>query len=199
MSLKRLVLAAALIGIAVPIGAQQQSESYKFLQAVRDAKGNDVLEILNKPGSTIINTRDRTSGEGALHIVVARGDDTYLRFLLQKGADANMRDNKGNTPMLVAVNKGFNGLIPVLIEAKANPNIANAAGETPLIRAVQNRDLGTIRVLLSNGADPDQADIIAGMSARDYAMRDARNPVITKVFVDTPKRARRAAVAGPKL
>lgn len=195
------VLALALAAFAAPVsvGAQQQSEGYKFLQAVRDAKGNDVLEILNKPGSTIVNTRDRTNGEGALHIVVARGDETYLRFLLQKGADANMRDARGNTPMLIAVNKGFNALIPILIAAKAGPNIGNAAGETPLIRAVQNRDLATIRVLLANGADADQADIIAGMSARDYAARDSRNPAIGKLLAETPKKAPRAAVAGPKL
>ena len=195
----RFVLALAIVAAASPVTAQQQSEGYKFLQAVRDAKGNEVLEILNKPGSTIINTRDRTNGEGALHIVVNRGDETYLRFLLQKGADANMRDSRGNTPMLLAVNKGLNGLIPILIAAKANPNSGNAAGETPLIRAVQNRDLATIRVLLANGADPDQADIIAGMSARDYAARDARNPAINKVLAETPKKARRAAVAGPRL
>lgn len=194
-----LMLGFALVGAAVPAVAQQQSEGYKFLQAIRDAKGNDVLEILNKPGSTIVNTRDRTNGEGALHIVAARGDEVYTRFLLQKGADANMRDGRGNTPMLIAVNKGFNGLIPVLIEAKANPNIANAAGETPLIRAVQNRDLATIRMLLADGADPDQADIIAGMSARDYAARDSRNPAVAKIMAETPRKAAKAAVAGPKL
>jgi ankyrin repeat protein len=101
--------------------------------------------------------------------------------------------------MLIAVNKGFNGLIPVLIEAKANPNIANTAGETPLIRAVQNRDLATIRILLADGADPDQADIIAGMSARDYAARDSRNPAVAKIMAETPRKAARPAVAGPKL
>ena len=103
----RLMLAAAILtpalGVATPSFAQGQSEGYKFLSAVRDAKNNDVLEMLGRPGSNIINTRDVTSGEGALHIVIKRSDEVYLRFLLQKGADANLRDGKGNTPLLLAV------------------------------------------------------------------------------------------------
>jgi uncharacterized protein len=70
----RPLLAAALL-LAAPALGQGQSESYKFLQAVREAKGNDVLAILDRPGSTIINTRDPNSGEGALHITVKRGDE----------------------------------------------------------------------------------------------------------------------------
>lgn len=183
--------------LAVPAAAQQQSEGYKFLQAVRDSKGDDVIAALNKPGSTVVNARDVTTGEAAIHIVVRRGDAVYLRFLLQKGADANLRDGKGNTPMLLAVVSGQSELIPILYEAKANPNLGNSAGETPLIRAVQRRDLSEIRELLSIGADPDQADIIAGMSARAYAKQDNRNPAVTKELMDAPKKTR-AAVSGPK-
>ena len=197
----RLMLATALLtpalGMAAPAFAQGQSEGYKFLSAVRDAKNNDVLEMLGRPGSNIINTRDVTSGEGALHIVIKRSDEVYLRFLLQKGADANLRDGKGNTPLLLAVTLGQTGMIPILTAAGANPNLANSAGETPLIRAVQRRDVGMIRVLLTEGADPDQADIMAGMSARDYAKQDGRNPVVTKLLADAPKKVKKA-VSGPK-
>lgn len=198
----RLMLAATLLTpalacVAVPAFAQGQSEGYKFLSAVRDAKNNDVLEMLGRPGSNIINTRDVTSGEGALHIVIKRSDEVYLRFLLQKGADANLRDGKGNTPLLLAVTLGQTNMIPILTAAGANPNLANSAGETPLIRAVQRRDVGMIRTLLAEGADPDQADIMAGMSARDYAKQDGRNPVVTKLLADAPKKVRKA-VSGPK-
>ncbi|MES3107969.1 ankyrin repeat domain-containing protein [Sphingomonas aurantiaca] len=197
----RLMLAVAILtpalGVATPSFAQGQSEGYKFLSAVRDAKNNDVLEMLGRPGSNIINTRDVTSGEGALHIVIKRSDEVYLRFLLQKGADANLRDGKGNTPLLLAVTLGQTGMIPILTAAGANPNLANSAGETPLIRAVQRRDVGMIRVLLTEGADPDQADIMAGMSARDYAKQDGRNPVVTKLLADAPKKVKKA-VSGPK-
>ncbi|WP_343527380.1 ankyrin repeat domain-containing protein [Sphingomonas sp.] len=202
MSLRPL-FAAALLGVSAltvmgPAGAQMmQSESYKFLQAVREAKGNDVTNMLDRPGASIINTRDVTTGEGALHIVIKRGDETYLRFLLQKGADPNLRDGRGNTPLLLAVAGGQTDLIRVLTAAKANPNIGNASGETPLIRAVQRHDIAMVRELLTAGADPDQADNVAGLTARDYATQDSRNAAIAKLFAETPKKTR-AAVAGPK-
>ncbi len=196
MSSARSLLLAALV-VAAPAAAQQQSESYKFLQAIRESKGNDVIAMLDRPGSQIIDTRAIDSGEGALHIVVKRGDETYLRFLLQKGADPNLRDGRGNTPLMLAVDQGEVAMIPILAAAKANPNLANASGETPLIRAVQRRDPAMVRELLAAGADPDQTDNIAGMSAREYAKRDGRNPAITKMLADIASKPKRAAVAGP--
>ncbi len=193
---RRLLIAALLL--AAPATAQFQSESYKFLQAVKDAKNDEVIKALDKPGQTLVNTRDRTTGEAALHITARRGDVPYVTFLLQKGADPNIRDDKNTTPLMVAVDAGQEDVVPVLLQFKANPNLANSSGETPLIRAVQRRDLGLVRTLLAAKADPDQRDIIAGLSARDYATRDGRAPAIIKLLADTPKQSR-AAVSGPKL
>lgn len=196
-SLKTRFLLPVLIAAALPAAAQQQSQGYKFLEAVKSAKGDEVVKILDQPGQTIVNTRDVTSGEGALHIVIKRGDATYLRYLLSRGADPNLRDGRGDTPMLLAVQYGQPGMIDTLVAAKANPNLANGGGETPLIRAVQKRDLGLVRSLLAAGANPDQTDNVAGMSARDYAKADARSPAIAKLIDEQPKRVPRA-VAGPK-
>lgn len=190
---------AALLLAAVPATAQLgRSEGYSFLQAVRDSKNNEVIAALDKPGSLVINTRDITTGEGALHIVVRRGDAAYTSFLLAKGADPNLRDGRNNTPLMIAVESGHGELVPLLLAGHANPNLANASGETPLIRAVQRRDLGLVRTLVAGKADPDQRDTIAGLSARDYAIRDTRAPAIVKFFAETPKVAR-APVAGPRL
>lgn len=198
--MKRFLFAAAILMSTTPLSAiaQQQSQSYKFLQAVKDAKGDEVTKILDQPGQRIINTRDQTNGDGALHIVIRRGDDTYLRYLLSRGADPNLRNSKGDTPLLMAIQFGQNGLVDTLLLVKANPNLANSAGETPLIRAVQRRDLGLVRTLLNAGADPDLTDNVAGMSARDYAHADSRAPAIAKLIDEKPKVAKRA-ISGPKM
>jgi hypothetical protein len=193
-----IALTAALLGTAIPAQAQNQSEGYKFLQAVKDSKGSDVEKMLRVPGTTVLNTREISTGEGALHIVVKRSDATYLRYLLAQGADANIRDGKGNTPIMVAAGLGEIDLLQVLLDKKANVNLANSSGETPLIRAVQRRDLGMARTLLAAGADPDQADVIAGKSARDYATEDTRSTAMAKLMAETPKKVRRA-VSGPRL
>lgn len=198
-TLRSAIVAALMLSTTVSVSAQLgQSQSYKFLEAIRGEKGEEVQQLLNQPGSVIINTKDYSSGETALHIVVKRGDPVYTRFLLQRGANPNLRDGKGNTPLMAAVSAGAGSIVPLLITGKANVNIANDSGETPLIRAVQRRDMQVIRDLLAAGADPDQVDNLAGLSARDYVHQDTRSPAIAKLIDETPKRERRA-VSGPNL
>lgn len=195
--LNALLLSTMALSTAPPAIAQQQSQRYKFLEAVRKGDGNAVIAMLDQPGQTIVNTRDVTTGEGAVHIVVKRGDAAYLRYLLAKGADPNLRDGNGDTPMMLAVQAGQPDLIQILATSKANANLGNSGGETPLIRAVQRRDLELVRAVLAAGGNPDQTDNIAGMSARDYAKRDTRSPAILKILEENPTKPQRA-VAGPK-
>lgn len=193
----RYFLAAAVIAAPVAAPAQRMSDSYEFLKAVRDSDGKKVTEFLDKPGSTIVNTKDKDSGETALHIVVKRGDVTYMRFLLGRGANINMQDGKGNSPLMIAV-ASCPECVEQLITLRANLNLANASGETPLIRAVQLRNLDMAQKLLTAGANPDQRDYVSGQSARDYAKADGRSPALAKLLTDAAKSNTRA-VSGPVL
>ena len=95
------LLALPLSAVAVaPAAAQLFSDSYEFLEAVRERDGAKAMELLNGPSGTIINTRDRSTGETALHIVVARRDMVWINFMLSRGANANLTDRAGLTPLL---------------------------------------------------------------------------------------------------
>lgn len=201
MNARRLLIAAALTlspVLVAPVAAQQQSESYKFLSAIDKEEGKTVTDMIEAPGSTIINTKSVTTGKGALHILMGHPGTLYVQYLLQHKADPNIRDGKGNTPLILATMAQREDLVTLLLNYKANVNLANSQGQTPLILAVNNRDEPMARLLIAKGADPDQSDYLAGMSARDYALRDARNPALVALFKDLPKKAR-AQVAGPKL
>ncbi|MBM3928308.1 MAG: ankyrin repeat domain-containing protein, partial [Sphingomonadales bacterium] len=182
--------------VAAP--AQRMSDSYEFLKAVKEADGTKVTQMLDRPGSTIINTKDAGTGDTALHIVTRRNDATYIRFLLSRGAAINATDTRGNTPLLIAINGNCDDCVDSLLARKANVNLGNTSGETPLIRAVQLRNLDLADKLLKAGANPDQADRIAGMTARDYAKQDNRSPALTKLLTEAAKPATRG-VSGPKL
>ncbi len=194
-----LILAAPIAVVATPAAAQLgQSEGYKFLQAIKDGKGDEVTKFLDKPGATVINTRDVTNGDGALHLVVRRQDSTYLNYLLARGADPNLKNNRGETALLIAANLGATDIVENLVKHGANVNLGNASGETALIRAVQRRDTTMVRSLIDLGADPDQKDLMQGSSARDYAHQDTRTPAIA-ALIDAAKKKERKAVSGPKL
>lgn len=191
----RPVFAAALLALALPVAAQQFSESYNFLKAVREQDGNKVTDMLNQPGQTIVNARD-DKGEAAIHIVTKRRDRTYLNFILARGGNVNLQDGAGNSPLMLAVEANWPEGVALLLARRASINLANNGGETPLIRAVQRRDAEMVRTLLTNKADPDQRDRLAGMNARDYAARDTRSPVIAQLLKDAPGVQKRA-VSGP--
>lgn len=195
--MRKIGIVAALMGavLAVPVAAQVFSEGFEFLKAVKDRDGDAVTEALNEPGSTIVNTRDISSGETALHIVTQRRDLVWINFLTQRGANPNIRDKKGVAPLQLAVQLGFVEGVEALIKSSADVEVTDSSGETPLIAAVHRRDVGLIRLLLANRANPDRADN-SGRTARDYArLMGARSAVMAEF--DRADAERKGNVSGP--
>lgn len=192
-----LALGTAIAVVATPAAAQF-SDGYNFLKAVRDKDVLKAKSLIDKPGSTIINARDGDTGETALMIAIRRRDTPWMGFLLQNGADPNLRDREGNTPLGIAALNAFPDGVRVMIAAKAQVDGANNRGETPLIKAVQMRDAISVQYLLNAGADPDRTDNLAGMSARDYAARDIRSGPIAKALAEAPKKGVKKSM-GPSL
>lgn len=162
-----LALSLAIAGLSAPAAAQF-SDGYQFLKAVRDRDGTEATKFLNEPGSTIVHARDRSTNETALHVVVQRRDDLWVKFLLDRGANPNAADRNGVTPVTLAASLGFVEGLERLVKAGGRVDTANASGETPLISAIHRRDVAVIRLLMKNGANADKTDN-SGRSARDYA------------------------------
>lgn len=195
----RMAVAAMAVALLLPgaASAQFMSESYKFLEAIRKSDGEAVSKYVEAPGTTLVNTRDRTTGETALMIVIGRRDITYMRYLLGHGARTDIAANDGRTPLMTAVEKRFAEGVEVLLSNGANVNQANGKGETPLIRAVQLQDVAMVRQLIAAGADPKKGDSLTGMSARDYAERDARIPGMLEALDQAKPKAAAKPVQGP--
>ncbi|MDE8653148.1 ankyrin repeat domain-containing protein [Novosphingobium sp. H3SJ31-1] len=192
-ALARVVL-PVLVGMAcLASPAQAQfSDGYKFLDAVRKKEGQKVEDALNEPGTTIINTRDVSNGETALHIVTQRRDLTWLQYLAGRGANVNARDGRGQTPLQIATSLGWREGVEYLVGRKAKLDETNNAGETPLISAVHQRDTALMRILLEAGADPDRADN-SGRSARDYAKLDGKGSALLQAIDTYAKKGAKAA------
>ena len=174
--------AVALGLLASPVAAQVNSDSYKFLEAVKKRDGATVTNLVSMPGSVVVNATGGEFGDGALHTVVRRRDLTWLSFLLGKGADANIRNDEDNTPLALASQLGWVEGARLLLSVGARVEAPDSRGETPLIFAVHRRNLPMVRLLMEGGANPRLTDSIAGYSALDYAKRDRRAANIAKVL-----------------
>lgn len=191
------MIVATLVTASVPAAAQSFSDGFEFLKAVKDRDGDKVSAALDRPGSTIVNARDLSNGQGALHVVAQRRDAVWLRFLLGRGANPNLADRNGATALQLAANLGWTDGVDILIARGASVDLSNSAGETPLITAVHRRDAALVRSLLKAGADPDRTDN-SGRSARDYATQQGSQAVIAALDQEREQRKARAATAyGP--
>ena len=196
IAIVRLLLPALAGALCISGPAQAQfTRAYKFLEAVEKKDGVKVEEAINKPGSTVINSRDVTTGRSAIHIVTERRDITWLRYLVGKGANVNTRDDKGVTALQLATNLGWLDGVEYLVSRKANVDESDDTGETPLISAVHRKNVAMMRSLLKGGADPDRADN-SGRTARDYAVLSGKSSqLVTTIETHAKPKSKRGAQA----
>jgi uncharacterized protein len=192
----KLLAVALALAPMTPLAAQF-SDSFNFLKAVKDADNAKALELLSKPGSPALNARDGGTGETALHLVIKRHDQTWVNYLLSKGAQFEIKDRGGETALMTAAQLGDVEAVRALLQVGADANTTNSRGETPLIVAVQQRNYAVMRLLLAAKANPDTPDTIAGKSARDYATEDRRGGAAALRVLSEVKAAPKKEVAGP--
>ena len=188
-----LLVAAALA--TTPAAAQVTgSDGEAFVAAMREGNGSKAFELVEKPGSTVVNYRG-SDGKGGLHIAIQSRNGNWVGFLLSRGADPDLGDKDGNTPLIIAARMGFTEGTARLLMSGAKVGKTNRLGETPLTVAVQQRQTAIVKMLLQAGADPDKADHATGYTARDYAKRDNRSTEILRL-IETVK-AKKQTTVGP--
>ena len=105
----------------------------------------------------------RSSGSTALHLAVNRGSASVVACLLEMGADVNDADNKGNSPLHLAVARYDslqNGktVLQQLLQASADVNARDGSGCTSLHVAAEKAHDSFIPLLLQHGANIEAVD-----------------------------------------
>ena len=192
-SFRALMVAAALV--SAPAAAQMSgSDGEAFITAMKEGNAGKALQLIDKPGSTVVNYRGN-DGNAGLHYATRARNGNWVGFLLSRGADPNIGDKSGDTPLILSARLGFPEGAARLLMQRAIVDKGNKLGETALIVAVQQRQAAIVKMLLEAGADPDKTDHASGYSARDYAKRDNRSQDILKL-IETVK-AKKAVTVGP--
>jgi cytohesin len=102
-----------------------------------------------------------------LFLAAEVGDLTGVKAAIDCGADPNIQDKVGNTPLHDAAKSGSPDVVKLLLEHGADPNIQNKVGNTPLHYAakyswlnvaLRHDPLEVVKLLLEHGADPNARD-----------------------------------------
>ena len=91
----------------------------------------------------------------ALHMAVSNGHYKVVEALLKAGANPNIKNAAGDTPLHIAVNKNNSDILRLLC-SKSDFSTTNASDQTALNLAIKLEHLGLARTLVSLGANPDQ-------------------------------------------
>lgn len=126
-----------------------------LIEAIRTYEGIEMLKLL------IENGADPNMSDGLytpLHISCRRGYTKSVEYLLNAGANPNVSDDNGYTPLISASLYGydnrFNGIIELLLNAGANINSTNNRHETALICSVHSCNLEITKILINHGPKP---------------------------------------------
>ena len=130
---------------------------------------HDALHHVMKPGR-----------ETLLHRAATRSDATnIITLLLARGADIDVTNAFGGTPLFRAVFSGSTNLTAFLLTHGANPSARSRyhTGSSPLLTAIEQkyrRNLGMVELLLDAGADVNGGDN-TGATPLHKALWDSNN------------------------
>lgn len=177
------------MGGRTDLPADSKTTGHQIVQQLLEAGANSNLQLKLFPPYRAVGA-DRggdsalTIGATPLHRAARGGDVESVRLLLQHGADPELPQVQGITPLQLAAGLGHGGadtrgrfynenqaidVLNVLIEGGAEVNAQDGQGRSALHGAVRKGWTKVIQLLVEAGADPNLADS-NGLTPLDYAL-----------------------------
>ena len=114
---------------------------------------NLLLVVLVASGFMPSHVYATTEADRNLLMAARSGDIPKVKESLNAGANVNVRDDKGQTPLILASTQGHTSLAALLLEKGADPNEKTLNGNTALMLAAVNNYTDLVTLLLQRKAD----------------------------------------------
>lgn len=138
----------------------QRPWEYALYMASQTGHVNAVATILRRGiSANVVNEED---GLSCLHTACRGGHYGVVSLLIAAGADVNMSDLRGMTPLLSAIHGGDLGLVQKLIEAGADVNKSTTRSVSTVHVAVACQALPILALLLERGARVNSSNTFNG-------------------------------------
>ena len=93
-----------------------------------------------------------------LHGAIHNDHPDIALFLLERGANPDIRSDRDQTPLYIASSRGHADVVRSLIDRRVDLNAASCEGRAPLHAAIQNNHRDIVLLLLEHGADLETRD-----------------------------------------
>lgn len=156
------------------------------LDFAANAKMTDIVKILCDFNPNLANMQNNY-GWTALHYAAFHSEEEMLKYLIELGADLNIKTAKGKTPLNCAtkVNWFESNIIRMLIE-----NGADVTGQADALNwAIRVKDKKMFETLLERGAVPNEDTLIEAVNREQLQMLKLvldKHPEIINLHEDTP-------------
>src|ERR1043166_5693730 len=150
---------------------------------VRAAQEDNLEELTNLIAGMDVNFRDKRSHTTALEHAVRNSNREMVQLLLAAGAKVNLKDDSGETALMMLDGDATSDLVWDLINVGAKVRLQDNAGNTALMRAAMANNLDAVKTLIEAGAEVDARNK-QGQTALMLAAADGNVNIVRTLVLD---------------
>ena len=151
----------------------------------KDVNESTALQLLSSGGdirATRIALKHGVYGRQALNLVVGVGDIASVLALIQSGADLNVTDGLGRSPLMTAVIHRRQRVARMLVDPGADVAHRDSVGQSSLVYAVRAANVDGLHFLVDRGLDVNET-VEEGRTLLMVAVQ-RRRPDVVRALLD---------------